>query len=221
MSPTNLKTGETVKLSPEEIAAIVAANAPTAEEQAAAAREHQAMQEARGNPLPGPLSEVFASAPKTLLGQSLADIAGIHLAALTRIKSPFMQGLRVAMLISQAPDAEAKARLLERAAALECTAEDTATVMVIFTTPAEDVLRQMRSPHFGTEIADKALQLLVKLPPLADWDSVQSALAAHYSLCFCARLELEVPRRPGDAESFTASLTKIPEASGSSNLPGS
>ena len=140
-------------------------------------------------PLPGPLREAFASFPRVILGLALVPVCAGHIAVLTQVNSPFLQAIRLGGQRARARTAPEKKRIETLAAACVATLEHKIEVLFIFTRTYPELRAILaRGPEAW---ADALAGFMVTLPPLADWDAVETALGLWHAASHATFLQFE------------------------------
>jgi hypothetical protein len=201
MDPTQeIKTAETVPLTQEQIVAAIMANQPTNEELAAAQDTIARMREARLAPLPGPLREAFAAAPRVLLGRTLVPISANHIRCLVQIDSPFLTSMQLGQLLVQTENEDERKRILARAELCKTEIIDAVKVLILFSSAGDLAIDALSEPEGPARLHAGATALLNDLPPLCDWEEVIGALGAHYAASLITAVALQRREKPGDTK---------------------
>lgn len=208
MDPTStILSGDTVSLSPEQIAAAHAAAQPTPGQLADRARREGAMREAASHPLPGPLRDAFADLPRELLDQPLVDITAGHIAALVAINSPFLEAMRLGQLLAICDNEEERQRLMAKAESIKVEIADVVETLYIFSRSARETRNTLALRGGRAQIRASAEALLDTLPPITDWETINQSLGLHYAKCFLSHLAFESKSDPGGTRHFPMSQT--------------
>ena len=160
--------------------------------QAASHRRVRSADSARGEaataPLPGPLTAAFATAPKDFLGVVLQPLTGTHIAALTQIKSPFVEGIRYGILRLNAGSDRERKKWSARAEAVKNDLTDSLITLYIFSLAPDQVRAALGK---GVDfIRAEAAKLTDAMPPFP-LDTLGVVLGEHYLASFATAIQFE------------------------------
>jgi len=203
---------ETVALSSAEIAAYLKSKAHKKQlrEQN---KKNRSLQEAASAPLPGPLRDAFAAEPPNILGIVLQPVSAAHIAILTQIHNPFVEGIRYGILAGNAATKKEKDAYAKKATQIKDTVEDAVEVLYLFSlTPSEARLMLDRGRD---AIRAAALELMDhRLPPI-ELGGLGGMLAAHYLASFSTQIQHRV------AEDEKRQTINFPKPASPTDLAGS